>query len=239
MAVIGASPRAEAHHAPRKGLTREGMQSRFEQTRITQLTGSYAPDDPPRLPLDFGDYLSLLWRLDQNAAIPPRERYYRQCSSALCAALGLKAHPLHRLVETTPTGQIYAQLPNVPYRSGSRFVDAKDRKAALTQLISLRGDTLKIGTYSENWNGGWPGSGLLDTELRERVFAVLFTALQGQYTNFGRVLLVVDIVISNLMVGFDEPPEVPLMQLVSDYGYPDARDERVRRDFANISTASN
>src|SRR5256885_525433 len=145
------------------------QQSRFEQTRINQLISLYSPDDPPRLALDFGDYLSLVWRLDTSAGFPGRERYYRLCAQALCNALNIKAHPISRMVETTPAGQIYAQLPNLPYRSGNRFVDAKDRKAALTQLISLRGDTLRIGTYNEGWDGGWPGGGILDNELRERV----------------------------------------------------------------------
>ncbi len=208
------------------------MQSRFEQTRINQLISLYSPDDPPRLPLDFGDYLSLLWRLDSSAAFPNRERYYRQCAGALGLALGLKNHPIFRLVETTATGEVYSQLSNLPYRNASRFVDAKDRKAALTQLLNVRGDTLRIGTYNEGWVGGWPGSGILDNDLRERVFAVLFTALQGQYTNFGRLLLVVDIVIANLIFGFEEPTEVQLLQLTSEYGYPDPRDEHIRRDFA-------
>ena len=43
------------------------MQSRFEQARINQLISSYAPNDPPRLVLDFGDMLSLVWRLDKSA----------------------------------------------------------------------------------------------------------------------------------------------------------------------------
>jgi len=208
------------------------MQSRFEQSRITQLISLYSPDEPPRVPLDFGDYLSLLWRLDNSAELPNRERYYRQCVQTLGTALGLKNHAIFRLVESTETGNMYSQLPNLPYRSASRFVDAKDRKAALTQLIDLRGDTLRVGTYSDNWDGGWPGSGILDDDLRERVFAVLFTALQGQYANFGRLLLVVDIVIGNLIFGFDEPPEIPFAQLTAEFGYPDPRDERVRRDFA-------
>ncbi len=206
--------------------------SRFEQARITQLTSLYSPDDPPRLPLDFGDYLSLLWRIDNSGTQPNRERYYRQCVQALGAALGLRAHPLYRLVEITPTGQLYDQLPNVPYRSSNRFVDAKDRKDALAQLINLRCDTLRVGTYNETWVGGWPGSGLNDNELRERVFAVLFTALQGQFANFGRLLLVVDIVIGNLLIGFDDSPEVALAQLTGEFGYPDPRDERIRREFA-------
>lgn len=207
------------------------MQSRFEQTRINQLTSLYSPDDPPRVPLDFGDYLSLVWRLDSCAPQPNRERYYRQCIQSLGTALGLKSHAIYRLVEHTATGEIYKQLPNLPYRSATRFVDAKDRKAALTQLIDLRGDTLRVGTYSDNWGGGWPGSGIQDNDLRERVFAVLFTALQGQYSNFGRLLLVIDIVIANVIFGFDEPPEVSFNQLTTEFGYPDPRDERVRRDF--------
>jgi hypothetical protein len=208
------------------------MQTRFEQARINQLTSFYGPDDAPRLALDFGDYLSLLWRLDTCGEYPGRERYYRQCIQALSVALGFKSHPIYRLVEMTPAGQIYSQLPNLPYRAGGRFVDAKDRKAALTQLIFLRGDTLRIGTYNEGWgDSGWPGSGLLDNELRERVFAVLFTALQGQFSNFGRLLLVIDIVIGNLILGLDEISEVQLPQLIADFGYPDPRDERIRRDF--------
>lgn len=207
------------------------MQNQVEQTRIAQLTSLYSPDDPPRLPLDFGDYLSLLWRLDRSAAVPPHERYYRQCVRALGAALGIKAHPITRLIESTRCGEIYQQLPNLPYRSPQRLVDAQDRKAALAQLITVRADVLRVGTYSDTWNGGWPGSGLLDNEMRERVFAVLFTALQGQYANFGRLLLVVDIVIGNLIFGFEELPEVALTQVIADYGYPDPRAVSVRRDF--------
>ncbi|MCC6802898.1 MAG: hypothetical protein IT319_08440 [Anaerolineae bacterium] len=210
------------------------MQSRFEQSRITQLISLYSPDDPPRVPLDFGDYLSLLWRIDGSAAQPNRERYYRQCAQALGKALGPKNHALYRLVDSTEAGNIYSQIPNLPYRSGSRFVDAQDRKSALSQLMVLRSDTLRVGTYSDNWGGGWPGSGMLDNDLRERVFAVLFTALQGQYSNFGRLLLVIDIVIANLIFGFDEPSEVPFAQLTAEFGYPDPRDERVRRDFSTL-----
>ncbi len=73
------------------------------------------------------------------------------------------------------------------------------------------------------------------SESYKRVFAVLFTALQGQYSSFGRLLLV-DIVITNLIVGFEEPPEIPLSQLIAQYGYPDPRDDRARADF--IAAAS-
>lgn len=208
------------------------MQSRLEQTRISQLTSTYGPDEPPRLSLDFGDYLSILWRLDVYANQPARVKYYRQCAHALGAALGIQNRSVYRLVEHTPPGQLYQQLPNAPYRGTSRLIDAHDRKAAIKQLAELRQDVLKIGTYQDQWPVSWPGSGIVDAELRERVFAVLFTALQGQFGSFGRLLLVVDIVLSDLLLGFhQEVKEVKLDQLVKEYQYPDPNDGRVRWSY--------
>jgi hypothetical protein len=207
------------------------MQSRFEQARISQLLSTYSPQDIPRTSLDFGDYLSLLWRLDQNADSPNRVKYYRQCASALAEALNFKNQPLHRLVEMTEPGEIYRQLPNLPYRAGGRLVDAQDRKAAIAQLVTLRDHIFSIGTYQENWGGSWPGSGILDTEARERVFAVLFTALQAQYGNFARLLLVIDIVLAHLLLGYDLTDEVTLNELVGEFYYPDPGNSRVQKEF--------
>lgn len=207
------------------------MQNRIEKTRIDQLISTYGPDEPPRLPLDFGDYLSLLWRLDKHAEQPKKVKYYRQCALALADGLGLKGRSVFRLVEVTPAGQLYKQLPNAPYRGTHRLIDAHDRKAAITQLAELRADVLKIGTYQDNWPVSWPGSGIIDTELRERVFAVLFTALQGQFSSFGRLLLVVDIVLANLLMGIQPSVEVSLSQLIAEYGYPDPNDPRVRWEY--------
>jgi hypothetical protein len=207
------------------------MQSRFEQARISQLLSVYSPQDPPRTSLDFGDYLSLLWRLDHNANSPNRVKYYRQCAAALAGALNFQDHALHRLVEMTEPGDIYRQIPNLPYRAGGRLVDAQDRKAAIAQLMALRGHIFSIGTYQENWGGSWPGSGILDNEARERVFAVLFTALQGQYGNFARLMLVTDIVLANLLLGFDVDLEVTLLELVAQFDYPDPNNSRVQKDF--------
>jgi hypothetical protein len=204
-------------------------QSRVEQNRIAQLTSTYGPDEAPRLPLDFGDYLSILWRIDKHAEKPARVKYYRQCAHALANALGIQNRSVYRLVEHTPPGQLYQQMPNAPYRGTSRLIDAHDRKAAIRQLIELRHDVLRIGTYQDQWPVSWPGSGIIDVELRERVFAVLFTALQGQFGNFGRLLLVVDIVLSDLLLGFQqEAKEVKLEQLIKDYNYPDPTDSRAR-----------
>lgn len=205
--------------------------SRFEQSRIQQLVSAYAPENPPRLPLDFGDYLSLLWRVDHHADLPKRATYYRQCARALGEALSLPAVVM-RAVEAAEAGTVYQHLQNMPYR-GERRLDAPDRKAAIQQLMQLRDDTLRIGTYQEGWNNSYPGSGITDTELRERMFAVLFTALQGQYSNFGRLLLVVDIVLSDLLVGMGEAVgEFNLHDLVTQYSYPDPTDTQVKKAYA-------
>ncbi len=208
------------------------MQNRLEQNRISQLTSTYGPDEAPRLPLDFGDYLSILWRLDVHASQPARVKYYRQCAQALGTALEIHNRSVFRLVEITPPGQLYKQLPNAPYRGTSRLIDAHDRKAAISQLAQLRQDVLKIGTYQDQWPVSWPGSGIVDVELRERVFAVLFTALQGQFGSFGRLLLVVDIVLSDLLLGFHQDvKEVKLDQLITQYHYPDPNNSRIRWSY--------
>ncbi len=209
------------------------IESRFEQTRINQLTSTYGPDKSPRLPLDFGDYLSILWRLDQSTNQPARVEYYRRCAQALGEALDINHLRMFRLIENTPPGQVYEQLPNVPYRGTSRLIDAHDRKAAIRQLITLRNDVLRIGTYQDQWPVSWPGSGIVDTELRERVFAVLFTALQGQFGTFGRLLLVIDIVLSDLLLGYNDIREVKLAELIQNFKYPNPADSKVRWRFYN------
>ncbi|MBL8164440.1 MAG: hypothetical protein JNJ61_20800 [Anaerolineae bacterium] len=207
------------------------MVNRIEKTRISQLTSTYGPDEPPRLPMDFGDFLSILWRLDKHADDQSKVKYYRKCVFSLGAGLGLKNHGLLRLIDQTPPGAVYQQLSNAPYREQNRLVDAQDRKAAIAQLIELREDVLRIGTYHDQWPVSWPGSGIMDTELRERVFAVLFTALQGQYENFGRLLLVVDIVLGDLLLGLHQMREVTLHQLIAEYEYPNFNDSKVRASF--------
>jgi hypothetical protein len=203
----------------------------FEQARIHQLLSTYSPDAPPRLLLDFGDYLSLIWRLDRSAEHAGKSRYYRHCTRALGDGLGLQNRSVYRLVEYTAPGELYRQMPNAPYRGTNRLVDAQDRKAAIAQLIQLRDDVMRVGTSQETWGKSWPGSGITDPEVRERVFAVLFTALQGQFTNFSRLLLVTDIVLANLLLGFEPQREASLQQLVDQYGYPDPIDNRVRQEF--------
>lgn len=195
--------------------------SYFEQGRVAQLISTYAPASPPSLSLDFGDLLSLLWRIDQCASQPGRERYYRRCALALCRGLALGSHPIFRFIELTPAGDLCRLLPTLVYRISGRVVDAHDRRAAVDHLLRLRLDILHIGTAQETWVTGWPGSGIQESELRERVFAVLFTALPGQFAGFARLLLVIDIVIANLLIGLDVPEDVPLSRLIAQWDYPD------------------
>jgi hypothetical protein len=202
------------------------MHNRFEKSRIAQLTSRYSPDELPRLPMDFGDLLSLLWRLDHHAAAPGKTQYYKRCVLALAQGLGLKDRSIFRLIQIAQPGEIYAQIPNAPYRGTSRLIDAADRHSAIRVLMELRADILKIGAYHTLWKsqGRWPGMGIQDDELRERVFAVLFTALQGQFGDFGRLLLVVDIVLSDLLIGPAPIPDVSIDQLINNYGYPNPHD---------------
>ena len=205
-----------------------------DQARIHQLVSTYGPGESPRLVLDFGDYLSLLWRLDQCVGMPGRARYYRRCAQSLGDGLGFRGRSLFRLVELTEPGHVYEQLPNAPYRGTIMLVDALDRKAAIRQLAQMRSDILRIGSTHQQWERArWPGSGILDTEVRERVFAVLFTAFQGQFNSFGRLLLVLDIVLSNLLLGFDPLDEISLQALIADFRYPNPADEQTRKEYDN------
>ena len=196
--------------------------------RIYQLTSPYSPQSPPQLPLDFSDYLSLLWRMDRSASQANLVRYYMQCSRALARALQFDHKSLGRMVKTTGAGNLYQELSNVPFRDTRRLLDASARKAAIQQLVRLRSDVLSIGAYQHEWVVGWPGSGVLDAELRERIFATLFTALRGQYGHFGRLLLVIDIVLQELLLGTRVLAEFSLGILIDQYGYPDPEDPAVR-----------
>lgn len=202
--------------------------NRSDDAHIRQLTSPYNPHQPPQLPLDFSDYLSLLWRIDRHAAQENRVTYYRLCAGALARAFEFENRSLGRLMRAVPAGEVYASLGNAPFRDTGRLVDASARKAAIHQLVMLRADVLSIGAYQHDWLVGWPGSGVVDPELRERIFATLFTALRSQYTHFGRLLLVIDIVLQELLLGTRGLHEVSLGTLIDRFGYPDPEDPAVR-----------
>lgn len=210
------------------------MRSRFEQSHITQIISDYSPNNAPKLPLDFGDFLSLVWRIDRHADNPQKVKYYKRGALALAKGLGIKNQSLLHLIQTTPPGKICEQITNLPYRSRERLVDAQDRKAALTELLLIRHHILSMSISQDNWGARWPGSGIVDDALRERVFATLFTAFQGQLSNFARLLLVVDIVLANLILGVECEEEVNLTTLIFHYDFPDPQNNKVREDFYSV-----
>jgi hypothetical protein len=204
----------------------------FDQFRIDQLLSTYGPEQPPSLPLEFGDYLSLLWRQD-HAGSERRAQYYKRCTQSLATALGLAEREIGRLARGSPPGGVYDALENVPYRLSDRAVDAADRRAAIRQLLRLRSDVLQIGVYDQHWDGTWPGSGIVDGDLRDRIFAVLFSALPGQFPSFARLLLVTDIVLQELLTGARRGPSILLYALIREYGYPDPALPEVRALYVN------
>jgi hypothetical protein len=201
----------------------------LDQPRISQLTSSYAPQYPPAMPLGFGDYLSILWRLDLSAGHEGRMRYYRACAIALSAAMGFRDAPLGQLVRATPPGELYFALRTLPYNTTERPQDADERSRAIQQLLQIRADVVGIGVYQENWENRWPGSGIADQNVRDRIHAVLFTALPSQYPVFARLVLVVDIVLQELLTGSRKLSEFDVRELVASYKYPDPRDPDVQR----------
>lgn len=209
---------------------------RSDESRVKQLTSAYSPLDPPQLPLDFSDYLSLLWRIDRHADQTNLVKYYTRCTRALAQAFDFEQRSVGRMLRTTAPGQLYASLSNAPFRSTGRLMDAAARKSAIDQLARLRSDVLSIGAYQHDWLVGWPGSGVLDPELRERIFATLFTALRGQYAHFGRLLLVIDIVLQELLLGTRTVTEISLGTLIDHYGYPDPEDAAVRELYRGEPT---
>ncbi len=202
-----------------------------DQRRVGQLLSSYSPADPPELTMTFSDFLSLLWRLDYSAGEPKKESYYRQCADAVAHGLAFENRSLYRMLSTSPAGGVCWSLQNAPYRGTTRLVDAQDRRDAIRQLVDLRGQILTMAAYRERWTLGWPGSRMTDVELRERLFAVFFTAFDSQFENFCRLLLVVDIVLQELLLGDRIERRISLIRLIKEFGYPDPGSSAVRAQF--------
>jgi len=209
--------------------------NRNDEDRIAQLTSPYSPFAPPQLPLDFGDFMSLAWRADRAANQPNRLRYYMACMRAIAQAFEFDDRALGRMLRTVEPGQLCLSMSNVPFRDAARLKDASARKAAIDQLVRLRSDVVAIGAYQHDWVVGWPGSGVQDADLRARIFATLFTALRSQYAHFGRLLLVIDIVLQELLLGTRSAAEVSLGTLIDQYAYPDPEDPAVRELYQGDS----
>ncbi|MBN1966794.1 MAG: hypothetical protein JW910_19230 [Anaerolineae bacterium] len=208
------------------------MTVQTNQQGIAQLTSTYSPTQPPQLPVSFGDYLSLLWRIDHSAEHGSREVYYRQCATAVARGLEFDEHPLERIVRAAPVGEVCAALASVPYRkSRGRLVDAHDQAEAIRQLVALRDHILTMAAYHEQWTLSWPGSRVVDVELRERLFAVFFTAYDSQFRHFSRLILVIDIVLQELLLGDRKEREVSLIRLIKTCGYPDPESASTRAQY--------
>ena len=67
--------------------------------------------------------------------------------------------------------------------------------------------------------------------MRERLFAVFFTAFDGQFRPFSRMILVIDIVLQELLLGVRKLQEISLIRLIQDYGYPDPHNAAVQAQF--------
>jgi hypothetical protein len=202
-----------------------------DQQRVTQLLSPYSPATPPKLAMTFADFLSLLWRLDAAGGDPKREAYYRQCADSVARGLAFENRSLYRMLINTPAGEICRSLQNAPYRGTARLVDAQDRRDAIRQLVDLRGQILTMAAYRDRWTLGWPGSRMTDVELRERLFAVFFTAFDSQFAHFSRMLFVVDIVLQELLLGDRVERQISLIRLIKEFGYPDPSSSAVRAQF--------
>jgi hypothetical protein len=181
--------------------------------------------------MTFADFLSLLWRLDAAGGDPKREAYYRQCADAVARGLAFESRSLYRMLINTQAGEICRSLQNAPYRGTARLVDAQDRRDAIRQLVDLRGQILTMAAYRDRWTLGWPGSRMTDVELRERLFAVFFTAFDSQFAHFSRMLFVVDIVLQELLLGDRVERQISLIRLIKEFGYPDPSSSAVRAQF--------
>ena len=68
--------------------------------------------------------------------------------------------------------------------------------------------------------------------------ATLFTALRGQYSHFGRLLLVIDVVLLELLLRTRQMPEFSLGTLIDRHGYPDPEDRAVRALYNGDASAA-
>src|SRR5437879_1364883 len=103
----------------------------LDQPRVSQLISPYSPDNPPKLPLGFSDYLSLLWRLDRAVEHQGQSQYYRACAITLLAALKFKDAPLDVLMRDTPPGHIYSSLDQLPAQQPEKWMDVEERQVAI------------------------------------------------------------------------------------------------------------
>ncbi len=203
--------------------------------RVRQLRSAYDPGSALELPLGFGDYLSILFRLDeQNRLIeelgpveplPLRQAWYVACGTALRDALSLKDTAFDRVAHERPYDprQIVSDLRQA-LRAQHGVFQAVYYEIAIGGLLRQRADILRAGRSVTHVEGG-PGSGITDEALRARIQAVYFTRFDEALLNFSRQLLDVDALLEELLPMAVAPP-VELARLQAEYNYPTAADPR-------------
>ncbi|MBN1966793.1 MAG: hypothetical protein JW910_19225 [Anaerolineae bacterium] len=197
--------------------------------RVRQLRSAYTPDDEPALPLDCGDYLSLLVRLedtqrklDVHGAHDPllRQRdWYEGCCRALGQALGLAGSVLDTLdaAYAYDLRDLCNRLrPELRQRHGT--FEAVYVEIAISGLLRQRADILRAGRSVHHVTGG-PGSGLKDEALKARIQALYFDRFDADLLHFSLQLLAIDDLLLELLPVRVGPP-VTLARLRAEYGYP-------------------
>ncbi len=216
----------------------------MELARVRQLRSPYDTRQDPQLPLGFGDYLSLLFRLDEQSTllqergeVDPlllRRAWYLACCSALCRALALQGTAFDTLHEAKPYDprQIVAGLrPSLRAQHGP--FQAVYYEIALGGLLRQRADVLRMGRSVTHLRGG-PGSGIADKALQARIHDVYFTRFDEGLLNFSRHLLDIDRLLEDLLP-LDIGPPVELARLRSEFGFPDRADARWRMAFSLLT----
>ncbi len=204
-----------------------------ELEAVRQLRSLYDTRSDPALPLGFGDYLSLLFRLHEHnhllqeaggtGNLPRRRDWYTACCGALCQGLGLEQTSLDTAATEKPYDlrQIVSGLRPL-LRSKHGAIQAAYYEIALGGLLRQRGDILRADRSVRYAQGG-PGSGITDEALRARIESIYFTRFDRDLLEFSRQLVTLDALLLDLMpVTVGEP--VAIDRLRAEYGYPDRRD---------------
>lgn len=212
-----------------------------ELAYVRQLRSAYSPDGTLELPLGLGDYLSLLFLLDEQDrlieergaanALLLRRSWYLGCCTALRDALkltetafdtlaGEKAYDARRIV-----GGLRQAL-----RDQHGVFQAVYYELAIGGLLRQRGDVLSARRSVSYLEGG-PGSGIADESLKARIRQVYFAQFDEALLVFSRQLLDIDeLLVELLPITVGQPVELAVLQ--AQFNYPDGSDHRWTAAFA-------
>jgi hypothetical protein len=209
--------------------------------RVRQLRSLYAPASELALPLGLGDYLSLLFHLDEQCRLiqergeldplPLRRSWYLACCTALLDALALTDTSFNTLAAEKPYDprQIVGGLRRA-LRERHGVFQAVYYEIAIGGLLRQRADILRAGRSVTHLEGG-PGSGIADEALRVRIQQVYFTRFDEALLDFSLQLLDMDRLLGDLLP-IAVPSPVELARLRAEYNYPDRSDLRWTAAFS-------